>query len=370
MAERWRFLNLGLVDPVSYWTYPEAVMAAKAAGAVPNTVVFSIPGKPTVNVGYYQDVEKEVNLDLCDKLGVEVVRRFGFGGGALLYDENSRLFHIIVESDRFPRDYLELMAYSSKGLLRAVQNLGIEATFVPINDVLTESGKKIGMCSNFRTDFDNVTYVTLSLHRNVDVDLAMKLITPPAEKFKDKVAKSVKERITTISEALGHLIPSEQLLEATKKGFQEAYGIEFYEGELTAEELAYYREAFKRNSSKEFLYRYSEGVKFKEELASLEKGMLRRSEFIHKGKKLIRVVSLTDGEKIRNIMISGDYYAYPWDITDRVESILIGTPLRDRELIRRKISDKFRETEGELALIPVEELTETVLSCLEKAESK
>ena len=109
MVEQWRFLNLGSVDPVSYWSYPEAVMKAKASEKVPNTVVFSIPNRPTVNIGYYQDVEKEVNLGLCEEMGVDIVRRFGFGGGSLLYDQSSRLFHIIVDADRFPTDYEELI---------------------------------------------------------------------------------------------------------------------------------------------------------------------------------------------------------------------------------------------------------------------
>jgi len=365
MTERWRFLNLGYVEPVSYWTYPEAVTMAKAAGKVPNTIVFSIPNKRTVNVGYYQDVEKEVNLNLCKEMGVDVVRRFGFGGGALLYDTNSRLFHIIVDSDRFPKNYEELIGYSSRSLLRGVQNLGINAKFVPINDVITESGKKIGMCSNFRTDFENVTYVTISLHRDVDIDLAMQLITPPAEKFKDKDAKAVKDRITTISKELGHLVSTEDLMRATRKGFEEAYEIELYDGELTQEESEYHDKAIKRNSSADFLYKYSEKVKFRDEIDLIREGKLKRSEFIYKGKKLIRVVVLTDKDYIKNIMISGDYYAYPWNITDQVESILKGCPV-DKNIIGKEVNRKFKETNGEVALISPDEFASTIIGALEK----
>jgi lipoate-protein ligase A len=366
MTEKWRLLDLGYVDPVSYWTYPEAVTMAKASGKVPNTIVFSIPNKKTINVGYYQDVEKEVNLSLCKEMGVDVVRRFGFGGGALLYDDNSRLFHIIVDSNRFPKNYEELMICSSQGLLNGVHNLGIEAKFVPINDVITSSGKKIGMCSNFRTDFENVTYVTISLHRDVDIDLAMQLITPPAEKFKDKDAKAVKDRITTISKELGHLVSTEDLMKATRKGFEEAYGIELYDGELTQEEKEYHDKAIKRNSSIDFLYKYSEKVKFRDEIDLIRDGKLIRSEFIYKGKKLIRVVVLIDTDHIKNIMISGDYYAYPWNITDQIESILKGCPV-DKNIVRKEVNKKFKETNGEVALISPDEFADTIIGALEKA---
>ncbi len=365
MTEKWRLLDLGYVDPVSYWTYPEAVTVAKAAAKVPNTIVFSIPDRRTVNVGYYQDVEKEVNLDLCKKMGVNVVRRFGFGGGALLYDDDSRLFHIIVDSDRFPKKYEELITYSSQGLLKGVRHLGIEAKFVPINDVITGSGKKIGMCSNFRTDFEKVTYVTISLHRNVDIDLAMQLITPPAEKFKDKDAKAVKDRITTISKELGHLVSTEDLMKATRKGFEEAYGIELYDGELTQEEKEYHDKAVERNAGVDFLYKYSEKVKFKDELDLIKERKLKRSEFIYKGKKLIRVVVLTEADHIRNVMISGDYYAYPWDITDQIESVLKGCPA-DKNIIRKEVNRKFKETNGEVALISPDEFADTIIGALEK----
>jgi lipoate-protein ligase A len=364
MAEQWRFLNLGYVDPVSYWTYPEAVMRAKAESEIPNTLAVSIPTKRTVNIGYYQDIDKEVNVPLCKEMDVEIVRRFGFGGGGILYDQDSRLYHIIVDSDRFPKDYEELMTYSSKGLLNAVQNLGIEVNFVPINDVISASGKKIGMCSSFRTDYPNVTYITVSLHRTVDIELAMKLITPPAEKFQDKVAKSIRDRITTVNDELGTIVSSEDLLNATKMGFEKAYGITLYDGELTSQEKEFYKKSIKRNMTRQFLYKYSEGEKFGSDLDRVKNGELKRSEFIYKGKKLIRVVSLTKGDIIENVMISGDYYAYPWNMTDHMEAKLKGCKIDFGE-IRKRIKGAFEELNGEVALISPEEFIKTVIGSLD-----
>lgn len=368
MKEQWRFLNLGYVDPVSYWTYPEAVMLAKSQGKVPNSVVFSIPSRPTVNIGYYQDVEKEVQLDLCKTMGIEVVRRYGFGGGALLYDGDSRLFHIMVDSDRFPTDYVQLMAYASSGLIESVKNVGLEAKFVPINDVVTQSDKKIGMCSSFRTDFRNVTYVTISLHRNVNVELAMKVLTPPPEKFKDKTAQTVKDRITTIGRELQRDISSDELIQAVKNGFEKAYNIDLRDGQLTEDERTYYDEAMRRNGRREFLYKYSESEKFGKDLDLLKTGALQRSEFIYKGAKLIRVVTLTDRNSIQNIMICGDYYAYPWSMTDQLESVLKGCPI-DEKTIRERITKAFKDAQGEVALISPEEFVATIMGALNKTSS-
>jgi lipoate-protein ligase A len=367
MKEQWRFLNLGYVEPISYWSYPEAVTIAKSRGLVPNTVVFSIPKRTHVNIGYYQDVEKEVRLDLCKSMDIEVVRRYGLGGGALLYNDDSRLFHIIVDSNRFPEDYVQLMLQTSRGLLEAVRNVGIEADFVPINDVMTKSGKKIGMCSNFRTDYGNVSYITISLHRDVDVELAMKVLTPPPEKFKDKTAQTVKDRITTLGKELQRDISSDELIEAVRRGFEKAYDIDLKDGPLAAEEQSYYNEAVKRNGTHQFLYKYSEGEKFGKDLDLVKKGALRRSEFVYKGAKLVRVVTLTDANSIRNIMISGDYYAYPWDMTDRLESALKGCPMGE-EHVRERIIAGFRDAGGEIALMSPEEFITTVNGALNQKQ--
>ena len=366
MKEQWRFLNLGYVEPISYWSYPEAVTIAKSQGLVPNTVVFSIPSRTNINIGYYQDVEKEVQLDLCKDMGIDVVRRYGLGGGALLYDGDSRLFHIIIESDRFPRDYVQLMSHASAGLLEAVKNLGIDATFVPINDVITKSDKKIGMCSSFRTDYHNVTYITISLHRNVDIELAMKVLTPPPEKFKDKSAQTVKDRITTIGRELQRDISSDELIRAVRNGFEKAYGIELLDGELVEEEMQYYEAAMKRAGTREFLYKYSERQKFGTDLDLAESGALRRSEFLYKGAKLVRVVVLLDDSTIRNIMICGDYYAYPWSMTDQLESALKGSPA-DENSVRDRVVQAFLRSDGEVALISPEEFVSTIMGAVNKA---
>lgn len=365
MKKQWRFLKLD-VEPVGYWTLGQAVMVAKSQNKVPNTVVLPILSKPTVNVGYYQDVEKEVNLTRCQELGVEVVRRYGFGGGALLYDKDSILFHIIVDKESFPTDYVELITYASQGLLESARNLGLDVSFVPINDVImTESGKKIGMCSCFRTDFD-VTYVTISLHRDINIDLAAELITPPAEKFKDKNARSVADRITTIGRELKRDLLYNEVSEEVKKGFEKAYRIELRDGELTEEERNYYNEAMKKNSEDQFLYRCSERVKFGDkDMDLVNKGKLRRAEFIYKGKKLIRIILLSDGALIKNIIISGDFYAYPWAFPEKIELALKGCEM-DEKVIRNKVFGTFKDLNGEIALISPEEVVATIMGAVNK----
>ena len=121
-----------------------------------------------------------------------------------------------------------------------------------------------------------------------------------------------------------------------------------------------------RNGSEEFLYKHTEREKFGRDLQLVEEGGLRRSEAIYKGKKLIRVVSLLDQDSIRNIMIAGDYYAYPWDMTDQLEETLKGCKL-DKDLIREKVRQKYDDVKGETALISPDEFADTIINSIEKA---
>jgi len=367
MMEKWRFLNLGTVDHVSYWTYPEAVMKAKSEGGMPNAIVFSTPQDKMVSVGYYQDADKEVNLPLCKEMNIDVARRYGFGGGTLLYDQNSFLFHIIVDSDRFPKDYPELMMANAPVLLKSLEKLGINAKFFPINDVLTASGKKIGMMSTFRTDYPNITYITCSLHRDVDVELAMQVITPPAEKFKDKAAKTVRDRISTVTQELGYTLPSNKHLAAVLSGMEEGYGMVLEDDQLNEHEKNIYKECYQNNSKDDFLKRCNESYIFKDELPLVNQGQLVRSEFRYKGSKLIRVVVLLEGKMIRRVGISGDYYAYPWHLTDAMEKALEGTPATN-ESIKSCVYDTFEKENGETAMITPDEFVSTIFTAVKDAE--
>ena len=80
----WRLLKLETHDAATNMAIDEAVLRARIADKVPNTVRFYRWKPSAVSIGRFQNVNNEVNLDNCAKHGVEMVRRIT-GGGAVYH---------------------------------------------------------------------------------------------------------------------------------------------------------------------------------------------------------------------------------------------------------------------------------------------
>ncbi|HID94230.1 MAG TPA: lipoate--protein ligase family protein, partial [bacterium (Candidatus Stahlbacteria)] len=52
------------------------------------------PKIPLASVGYFQDAEKEIDLEYCKSKGIPVMRR-EVGGGATYLDENQVFYQVI-----------------------------------------------------------------------------------------------------------------------------------------------------------------------------------------------------------------------------------------------------------------------------------
>ncbi len=84
MTERWRWLDLDRQGPYeNAATMPVLVRSVMTSGEP--TAQTSVWGSTHLNVGWFDDVDSTVDLDLCAELGLEVVRRQFYGGGTAFY---------------------------------------------------------------------------------------------------------------------------------------------------------------------------------------------------------------------------------------------------------------------------------------------
>jgi len=81
----------------------EAIMIAHRKGLVPPTIRFYQWSPPTVSLGYFQDLKKEVDIDICRKSGINIVRR-PTGGKAVLHDQELTYSFIIKENHPLVND--------------------------------------------------------------------------------------------------------------------------------------------------------------------------------------------------------------------------------------------------------------------------
>nr|MCR4878327.1 lipoate--protein ligase [Bacteroidales bacterium] len=143
-----------------------------------------------------QNTAAEVNQEYVDSHHVNIVRRLT-GGGAVFHDTGNLNFTFIqnVEPGKKEIDFLKYL----QPIVDALQSLGVPAAFSGRNDLVI-NGQKIS--GNAMTFFGNrvLEHGTLLFSSQMS-DLANALKVDP-DKFIDKAVKSVRSRVTNISEHL------------------------------------------------------------------------------------------------------------------------------------------------------------------------
>jgi len=234
MKEKWRLLNTENNTAAANMAIDRAVLVANSEGKVPPTVRFFTWKPPAISIGYFQSLEEEVDLEVCEKLGVDYVRRMT-GGGAVFHDEELTYSIVIPEShSQIPKNIIESYGRICGALMNGLKHLGIESKYAPINDIITD-GKKISGNAQTRKAKTVLQHGTILI--DVDVDKMFSLLKVPNEKIKNKLIADVKQRVTSVKQALGKDIRFNEAAEAMKIGFEEEFNVELVEGTLTKEEI-------------------------------------------------------------------------------------------------------------------------------------
>ncbi len=211
----------------------EALLELISLGRSEPAIRFYRFSPTAITIGYFQSIEKAVNLRKALSLGIDVVRR-PTGGGAVLHDEKGELTYSIVVPEIPGEEVEKSFRRICLGVVLTLEELGLEASFVPINDVIV-SGRKISGSAQTRRRGFILQHGTILY--NTDLELMQELLTPPTEKLLEKGVSSVRGRVTTVSEQLGREVSFDEVLSAAIKGFSRALGEELVPSNPTEDEL-------------------------------------------------------------------------------------------------------------------------------------
>jgi len=151
--------------------------------------------EPSIIVGKHQNTLAEINAEFVRENQIRVVRRLS-GGGAVFHDLGNLNFTFIASGEH--HQLVDFRKFTLP-ILEVLKKLGIEARFEGRND-LTIGGRK------FSGNAEHV-YKSRVLHHGTLLfsaamaDLSGALNVDP-DKFTDKAVKSVRSRVTNISEHL------------------------------------------------------------------------------------------------------------------------------------------------------------------------
>ncbi|MCK5403215.1 lipoate--protein ligase family protein, partial [Candidatus Bathyarchaeota archaeon] len=134
MAEEWRIIDLDVNDAYMNMAIDEAILTARIKELVPNTLRFYLWKPSAVSIGRFQNVFNEIQIENCQRQGIDIVRRIT-GGGAVYHDFKGEITYsvIIKKEDLETNDVIESYNIICNGLIETTKILGLKANFQPGN---------------------------------------------------------------------------------------------------------------------------------------------------------------------------------------------------------------------------------------------
>jgi lipoate---protein ligase len=183
-----------------------------------------------VTIGCFQSLHEEVDVRACQRSGYDVVRR-ATGGGAVFHDKEITYSFIIREEDGLiAKDILQSYEQISQGVIAAVKTLGLDAKFVPLNDLIVND-KKFSGNAQTRKKKTILQHGTVLLC--VNVPKMFSLLKVSDEKIRGKLITNVEERVTALDRQIGREISFHEMQRLLIDGFSDALKIELVPGELS-----------------------------------------------------------------------------------------------------------------------------------------
>ncbi|MDQ2179376.1 lipoate--protein ligase [Marinifilum sp. D714] len=146
-------------------------------------------------VGKHQNTLAEVNLDRVNEENIPVVRRLS-GGGTVYHDFGNLNYCLIKKGEK--GKLVDFKGYSSP-IIKALQKLGVNAKFEGKSD-LTIDGKKFS--GNASHVYKNKVMQHGTMLFSSDLKRLNQLLKVNPLKFKDRGVRSIRSRVTNISDYL------------------------------------------------------------------------------------------------------------------------------------------------------------------------
>nr|WP_084006354.1 biotin/lipoate A/B protein ligase family protein [Alkalihalobacillus macyae] len=259
MMKQWAFIDSGKRSPEYNMALDEALLKWHSEGLIPPVIRFYGWNPATLSIGYFQQVERDINLEAVKEYELGFVRR-PTGGRAVLHDKEVT-YSVIVTEDYpdMPSTVTEAYRVISEGLLIGFQKLGLDAYFaVP----KTEEEKaelrepRSGVC------FDSPSYYELvvegrkvagsaqtrqkgvilqhgSILLDIDEDKLFDCFNFKNDRIRERMQRGFRKKAVAINALRPTQVSVEEAVEAFYVGFEKGLNIDLVPYKLSDEQESY-----------------------------------------------------------------------------------------------------------------------------------
>lgn len=275
MTEIWNFINTGSKNPYYNMAMDEALLNFVSRGEIDSVIRFYTWNPATLSIGYFQRLQKEIDIDKVKEKGYGLVRR-QTGGRGVLHDKELTYSVIVPESHpNMPSTVTEAYKIISQGLLEGFKNLGFETYFAiprskeerdklkqPRSSVcfdapswyeLVVEGRKIA--GSAQTRQKGVILQHGSILQDIDIDDLFDMFKFKNERLKAKMKENFVQKAVAINDISNQHITLNEMENAFEAGFKKGLNIDFKPLELTEKQLEEVQELEDKYRSEAWMYR-------------------------------------------------------------------------------------------------------------------
>jgi len=254
IKEKWHLIEDGLHDGHMNMRIDKAIAHACGKGLIPPTLRFYGWSPPAVSIGYSQRPERDIDLNYCEKHGIDIVQR-PTGGRAVLHDHELTYSITFQEENQVIPGHLQgSFKVIGESLIRGLAYLGIDAQLVdgrrnrlnrPCNrepacfsshspyEILTNGKKIIGSAQR---RFKGVILQHGSILIDIDRERLAYIFKVSPAGDRERLISSFYKKMISLNEVNNDTFSYSDVMNAMIRGFKDRLGIEFSSDTIATED--------------------------------------------------------------------------------------------------------------------------------------
>ncbi|MGH8182036.1 MAG: lipoate--protein ligase family protein [Rhodanobacteraceae bacterium] len=228
---KWRLIHAAPQPPALHMALDEVLTDEVAARRRLPTLRVWEWSSSCVVLGRFQSLRNEVDAEAAHRHDIEIVRRIS-GGGAMFIEPGNTITYSLYAPETLVAgmSFQESYQFMDAWVIDALQELGIDVWYQPLNDIASPAGKIAGAAQT-RRGGAVLHHVTMAY--DIDTAKMLDVLRIGREKLSDKATQSAAKRVDPLRSQTG--LAREEIIEKMIATFRNRRGLG--SGQIEPEEL-------------------------------------------------------------------------------------------------------------------------------------